>query len=334
VKERTLGKGGLRTSAIGLGCMSMSEFYGDVEPDRAERTLLGALDLGVRFLDTAEMYGMGRNEELIGRVLKGRFDEFAIATKFGPLRDPKTGMPTGIDGSPANAQRACEGSLQRLGVDAIDLYYLHRVDPAIPIEESVGGMADLVKQGKVRHLGLSEASAATLHRAAVVHPIAAVQTEYSLFSRDPERGILAACRETGTGFVAYSPLGRGLLTGRIRSAADLAGESDFRRAMQPRFADENLDDNLALVREIEAVAETRGCTPAQVALAWLLAQGDDVVPIPGTTRLENLEQNVGALDVVLDGGDLERLSALAARVAGARYDERGMAVIDAETPGS
>jgi aryl-alcohol dehydrogenase-like predicted oxidoreductase len=332
MQQRTLGANGPQVGAIGLGCMSMSEFYGDVDVERSERTLLGALDLGVTFFDTAEMYGMGANEELIGRVFAGRFDELVIATKWGPLRDPKTGLPTGIDGSPANARRACEGSLGRLGVDCIDLYYLHRMDPSVPIEESVGGMVDLVKQGKVRHLGLSECSAATLRRASAVHPIAAVQSEYSIFSRDVERDVLGACREVGAGFVPYSPLGRGMLTGKIRSTGDIASQGDFRAVMQPRFSAENLDHNLALVREIESIAGVHGCTPAQVALAWVLAQGDDIVPIPGTTRLENLEQNVGALDVRLDAGDLDRLAPLADKVAGARYDERGMSIVDGDTP--
>jgi aryl-alcohol dehydrogenase-like predicted oxidoreductase len=322
----------LTVSALGLGCMSMSEFYGETDEGRATKTLLGALDLGIDFFDTAEMYGMGRNEELIGRVFRGRMGELTIATKWGPLRDPKTGMPTGVDGSPANCRRACEGSLERLGVETIDLYYLHRVDTAVPIEESVGAMADLVKEGKVRYLGLSEASADTIRRAAKVHPIAALQSEYSIFSRDVESEIVPTCREVGTGLVPYSPLGRGMLTGAIRSKGDFADPMDFRAAMQPRFQGANLDANLQLVAEIESVARECGCTPAQVALAWVLARGDDVVPIPGTTRLENLQQNVGALEVALTADQSARLGALADRVAGERYDRGGMARIDVETP--
>jgi len=324
--------GELHVSPLGLGCMSMSEFYGPTDEERARRTLLGALDLGIDFFDTAEMYGMGRNEELLGGVLADRFDVLEVATKFGPLRDPKTGLPSGLDGSPENAQRACDGSLQRLGIDSIDLYYLHRVDPTIPVEETVGGMAELVKAGKVKHLGLSEASADTIRRAAAVHPIAAVQSEYSIFSRDIEREVLPACREVGAGLVPYSPLGRGLLTGAIRSKEDFSAEGDFRAAIQPRFQGDNLDHNLALVAEVEAVAAELDSSPAQVALSWVLAQGDDVVPIPGTTRLENLEQNWAALSVHLDESQMQRLSDLADRVAGDRYDANGMSRLNPETP--
>jgi len=299
-------------SALGLGCMGMSFAYGTADRGEALATLHRALDLGVTFLDTADMYGAGANEELLAAVLADRRDEVTLATKFGILTG-EDGYPRGVDGSPAYAHRACDASLRRLGVDHIDLYYLHRPDPEVPIEDTVGAMAELVAAGKVRHLGLSEGSAETIRRAVAVHPIAAVQSEWSVFSRDIERAVLPACREHGIGVVPYSPLGRGLLTGALPT--DFA-DDDFRRAL-PRFQGENLDRNLALVGAVREIAEAHGATPGQVALAWLLARGDDVVPIPGTKRVRYLEENAGALDVTLTPADLARLDEL--RPAGDRY---------------
>ena len=324
---RTLGRGGLRVSALGLGCMSMSEFYGQSDEAESMATIQRALDLAVEFLDTADMYGVGRNEELVGRAIRGRRDRVVIATKFGIVRSADGGR-LGISGKADYVRSACEASLRRLGVDVIDLYYQHRVDPKTPIEETVAAMAMLVKEGKVRHLGLSEAGAATIRRAHAVHPIAALQTEYSLWSRDPEDEILPTCRELGIGFVPYSPLGRGFLTGQIKRFEDLAAD-DFRR-MNPRFQGENFEKNLELVRRVESLARAKGCLPSQLALAWVLAQGDDMVPIPGTTRRKHLEENVGALAVSLSAADLSSIDEAAPKgvAAGERYTAEGMRAVN------
>ncbi|MBO9533981.1 MAG: aldo/keto reductase [Solirubrobacteraceae bacterium] len=311
-----LGSQGLTVSRLGLGCMGMSDFYGDRDETEAIATIHRALELGVTFLDTADMYGPHTNEQLVGRAIAGRRDEIQLATKFGIKRDPENAMARGIDGSPAYVKQAIEGSLQRLGVDHVDLYYLHRVDPNTPIEDTVGAMAELVTEGKVRFIGLSEAKAETIRRAHAVHPITALQTEYSLWTRDVEAEILPTIRELGIGFVPYSPLGRGFLTGAIKSTDELDA-NDFRRHAYPRMAGENLEENLTVVARVEAVASRLGATPAQVALAWVLAQGDDIAPIPGTKRRKYLEQNVGALDVVLDAEALTELDGLTA--VGDRY---------------
>jgi aryl-alcohol dehydrogenase-like predicted oxidoreductase len=310
--------GELEVSAIGLGCMGMSEFYGGRDEAEAIATIHRALDLGVTLLDTADMYGVGRNEELVGRAIKARRNGVVLATKFGNVRAPD-GTFLRIDGSPDYVRRACDASLKRLGVDVIDLYYQHRVDPNTPIEDTVGAMAELVRAGKVRFLGLSEAGPQTIRRAHAVHPIAALQTEYSLWSRDVEGEILDTVRGLGIGFVAYSPLGRGFLTGQIKSIDDLDPD-DYRRNA-PRFQGENFQRNLDLVREVEAMAREKGCTAAQLALAWVLAQGRDIVPIPGTKRRRYLEDNVGALDVSLSESDLARLDAILppGAAAGTRY---------------
>ncbi len=307
---------------MGLGCMGMSEFYGPADEAESRATLELAVDRGVTFLDTADMYGAGKNEELLSDILRRRRKEIVLATKFGIVRDPAA--PTDatrrkLNGKPDYVRSACEASLRRLKVDGIDLYYLHRVDPSTPIEETVGAMAQLVKEGKVRALGLSEAPADVLRRAAAVHPIAALQSEYSLWTRDPEEGPLQACRELGITLVPFSPLGRGFLTGQIRTPADF-GEDDFRRN-NPRFQGENFQRNLALVEKVGALAKQKGCTPGQLALAWVMAQGDDVVPIPGTKRRRYLEENLGALDVPLDREDLAGIEAVFPKgaVSGARY---------------
>ncbi|MEW6267684.1 MAG: aldo/keto reductase [Thermodesulfobacteriota bacterium] len=325
---RRLGGNGPRVSAIGLGCMGMSEFYGARDEGEAIATIHRALDLGCTFLDTADIYGPFTNEELVGRAIAGRRSSVFLATKFGIVRDPDDATVRGIDGSPAYVERACDASLRRLGVDVIDLYYQHRVDPKVPIEETVGAMAELVTAGKVCFLGLSEASVETLRRANAVHQITALQSEYSLWSRDPEDGVLDACRELGVGFVAYSPLGRGFLTGEIKSEGDFAPD-DYRR-MSPRFQGENFAKNLALVDRIRDIAADKGCKPAQLALAWVLAQGEDVVPIPGTKRRQYLEDNLAALDVDLTDADLARIDEVAPKgiAAGQRYPEAMMQLVN------
>ena len=327
MQQRTLGHSGLTVSAIGLGCMGMSEFYGAGDENESISVIHRAMALGITFFDTADMYGVGRNEELVGRALKGRRDRAVIATKFGNVRGAN-GEFLGINGKPDYVRSACEASLKRLGIDVIDLYYQHRVDPATPIEDTVGAMAELVKEGKVRYLGLSEAGPQTIRRAAKVHSIAALQTEYSLWSRDPENEILATVRELGIGFVPYSPLGRGFLSGRFKRPEDLA-PNDWRRN-SPRFQGDNFARNQRLVSEVEKIASEKQCTPSQLALAWVLAQGNDLVPIPGTKRVKYLEENAAALDIRLSNGDLARISeAFPPDVAsGMRYPEAAMSAVN------
>lgn len=324
MQQRRLGQ--LQVSALGLGCMGMSEFYGSGDEAESIATIHRAIELGVTFLDTADMYGVGLNEELVGRAIADRRDKMVLATKFGNVRG-SNGERLGISGKPDYVRQACEASLKRLKVEVIDLYYQHRVDPDTPIEDTVGAMADLVQQGKVRCLGLSEAGPQTIRRAHAVHPITALQTEYSLWSRDPEDEILPIVRELGIGFVPYSPLGRGFLTGQIKSVDDLAAD-DFRRN-SPRFQGENFQKNLDLVREIETIAREKGCTVSQLALAWVLAQGDDIVPIPGTKRRSYLEENVGALEVTLTEDDLARIDRIIppGAASGTRYHEAGMKMV-------
>jgi len=327
MQYRVLGKTSKELPAIGLGCMGLSEFYGPpTEKGAAIKLLHESIELGVQHFDTAEMYGMGANETLLGEAFIDRREKVFIATKFGPMRDPETGIPTGLDGSRENCRRAVEGSLQRLQTDVIDLYYLHRVDPATPIEETVTAMAELVAEGKVRAIGLSEASAETIRRAAKIHPVSAVQSEYSIFSRDIEEAVIPACIEVGATLVAYSPLGRGMLSGRFKEQV-APGEGDY-RAMTPRYQGDAYKANVALVEEIEAIASAKACLPAQIALAWVLDRGDHVMTIPGTTKLENLKANLGAYDISLSDSEQESLDRLADRVKGDRYDERGMSIIN------
>ncbi|WP_181703964.1 aldo/keto reductase [Chthonobacter albigriseus] len=325
--QRKLGTGGLTVSALGLGCMGMSEFYGEGDEAESIAVIHRAIDLGVTFLDTADMYGVGRNEELVGRAIRDRRERVVLATKFGNVRGPN-GERLGVSGRPDYVKSACEASLKRLGLDVIDLYYQHRVDPETPIEDTVGAMADLVREGKVRYLGLSEAGPATIRRAAAVHPIAALQTEYSLWSRDPEDEILPTIRELGIGFVPYSPLGRGFLTGRFKTIDDLPAD-DFRRH-SPRFSGENFQLNLDLVGVVEDLATAKGVKPSQLALAWVLAQGDDVVPIPGTKRVKYLEENVAAADIVLTPDEIQELASAfpVGAAAGERYAEAGMKMLN------
>ncbi|AOZ51844.1 aldo/keto reductase [Chromobacterium vaccinii] len=328
MQKRTLGRGGPQVSELGLGCMGMSAFYGPHDDAESLATLDAALDLGVNFLDTADMYGPHTNEQLLAKLLARRRGEVVLATKFGIVMDSADPAKRGVNGRPEYVRASCEGSLKRLGVDHIDLYYQHRIDPDVPIEETVGAMADLVKAGKVRWLGLSEASAATLRRAAAVHPIHALQSEYSLWTRDPEDGVLAACRELGVGFVAYSPLGRGFLTGAIKSPDDFAAD-DFRRG-NPRFQGENFQRNLQLVDKVRELAAAKGRSPAQLALAWLLAQGEDIVAIPGARKQANLRDNLGAAEVALSAGDLATLDAAFAggKVSGLRYPAEVMSMVN------
>ncbi|MHB8069271.1 MAG: aldo/keto reductase [Desulfobaccales bacterium] len=328
MQMRRLGKNGPLVSAVGLGCMGMSEFYGRRDEAESLATIHQALDRGINFLDTADIYGPFTNEELVGRAIKARRQEVVLATKFGIQRSKDDPHARSINGKPEYVREACEASLRRLGVETIDLYYQHRVDPNIPIEETVGAMARLVQEGKVRHLGLSEAGPQTLRRAQAVHPLTAVQSEYSLWSRDPEDEVLTVCRELGIGFVAYSPLGRGMLTGRLKDLQNLP-EDDYRRT-SPRFQGENFQKNLVLVRRVEQMAAARGCTPAQLALAWVLAQGEDIVPIFGTKKRVYLEENLGALKIILTQDELARLEEAAPRgaAAGPRYPEAMMKLLN------
>ena len=327
IGTRRLGTNGPEVSAIGLGCMGMSEFYGAGEDAESIATIHHALDRGVTFLDTADMYGVGRNEELVGRAIRDRRDEVFLATKFGNVRG-ENGEFLGVKGDPAYVRGACEASLRRLGIEVIDLYYQHRVDPSVPIEDTVGAMVRLKEQGKIRFLGLSEAAPQTIRKAHATHPITAVQTELSLWSRDAEAEVLPTVRELGIGYVAYSPLGRGFLTGQIQSPDDFP-DDDFRK-FHPRFQGANFEKNIALVREVEALAAEKRCTTAQLALAWVLAKGDDIVPIPGTKHIRYLDQNIGALDVKLSEAHLNRLDEILppGAAAGQRYHERGMETVN------
>lgn len=328
MKTRTLGKNGPRISAIGLGCMGMSAFYGAHDDSESLATLHYALDRGLNFLDTADMYGPHTNEILVGRAIQGRRDEVFLATKFGIQLDPNNPQLRGVNGRPEYVHASCDASLKRLGVDHIDLYYQHRIDPNVPVEETVGAMAELVKAGKVRYLGLSEASAQTLERAHQVHPITALQSEYSLWTRDPENSVLAVCERLGVGFVPYSPLGRGFLTGAIKSPEDFDAD-DFRRD-NPRFQGDNFARNLHLVEQVRVLAQDKGCSPAQLALAWVLARGEYLVPIPGTRRIKNLQENLGALDVILTDSELAAIEAVfpSDAISGTRYAESVMHLLE------
>lgn len=327
MKNVSLGKSGAAVSRIGLGCMGMSEFYGPADEQESIRTIHRSLELGMTFLDTADIYGVGRNEELVGKAIRDRRDKVFLATKFGNVRK-QDGSWHGVCGTPDYVRSCCEASLARLGVDVIDLYYQHRVDPETPIEETVGAMADLVREGKVRHLGLSEAAPATIRRACATHPIAALQTEYSLWTRDAENEVIPACRELGVGFVAYSPLGRGIFGGWIKSPRDLP-EGDYRHN-HPRFTGENLDRNLYRVNRLEEIAAEKNCRPAQLALAWVLSRGEDIIPIPGTKRVDRLEENAGALTVKLAPEDVARLEKAfpPGAAAGTRYPEWAMKALN------
>jgi aryl-alcohol dehydrogenase-like predicted oxidoreductase len=324
MQQRRLGSQGLMVSAMGLGCMGMSEFYSGRDDAESIATIHRALDLGVTLLDTADMYGPFLNEELVGKAIRGRREQAIIATKFGIVRSASDPSVRGVNGRPEYVRACCDASLKRLGIETIDLYYQHRVDPEVPIEDTVGAMAEMVQAGKVRYLGLSEAGAGTIRRAHSVHPVTALQTEYSLWSRDPEDGLLAAVRELGIGFVAYSPLGRGFLTGKFRTIDDLAPD-DYRRH-SPRFQGANFEQNLQLVRRVEEMARRKGCRPAQLALAWVMAQGEDIVPIPGTKRRKYLEENLQAAAVHLDAAELAAIEAAAPKgvAAGTRYPESMM----------